>query len=136
MKALFRQTRKHLDAVTGERLEPYQVLEMMCRRELQCSERAEGGDAASAKPPAQVSYTTCRDCQRTTQDGSGIEVDVDDATVARVMCGAAIIGDVDRRSGERAGARARSPPLHGARVPERTICRNPSCGVSVAWWRP
>src|SRR5258705_9998995 len=98
VKALFRQAHKHLDAQTGERLEPYQALEILCRGGLQGVISAEDG---SAKPPAQVAYTVCRDCKRAPQDGSGIEVDIDDATLARVLCDATFIGPVDRASTER-----------------------------------
>src|SRR5258705_2252219 len=87
--AIFRQARKHLDAETGERLEPYQALELACRGVLQ------GSAAWSSKPPAQVAYTVCRECKRARQDGSGIEVDVDEATAALVLCDATFIGDVD-----------------------------------------
>jgi hypothetical protein len=87
--AMFRQVRKHLDAETGERLEPHQALELACRGVL------DGGNVQSTKPPAQVAYTVCRNCKRAMQDGSGIEVDVDEATAAQVLCDATFIGDVD-----------------------------------------
>jgi hypothetical protein len=87
--ALFRQARKHLDAETGERLEPYQTLEAACRGLLH------GSDERSTKPPAQVAFTVCRECKRAAQDGSGIEVDVDEATAAMVLCDCTFIGDLD-----------------------------------------
>src|SRR5206468_7367355 len=48
VKALFRQVRKQLDAESGERLEPYQAFETMCRAIL------EGTQRTSSTPHAQV----------------------------------------------------------------------------------
>src|SRR5262245_21731193 len=86
--ALYRQTRQHLDQSTGERLSEDAAIEMMCRAALEPAGRS--GD----RPAAQIAYTLCPRCERATQDGAGIVVEVDPATAERVRCDAEIIGDV------------------------------------------
>jgi len=85
--ALYRQARKHLDAQTGERLTEDAAMAMMCRGAL--------GDSATASdhPPAQICYQMCPTCHHGTQDGAGIVVDIDAATVARVLCDAEVLAD-------------------------------------------
>src|SRR5512138_1149100 len=85
--ALYRQARKHLDEQTGERLSEDVAFGMICRGTL-------AGDAGTSdKPSAQIAFTVCPACARATQDGAGIEADVDPATLERVLCDAEIIGD-------------------------------------------
>src|SRR5512138_267298 len=85
--AVYRQARRHLDEQTGERLTEDVALGMICRGTL-------AGDAGTSdKPSAQVAFTVCPACARATQDGAGMEADVDSATLARVLCDVEIIGD-------------------------------------------
>jgi hypothetical protein len=86
--ALYRQALRHMDDLTGERLSQDVALAMIFSGAL------ESAPYPSDKPPAQISYTVCRTCRRGTQDGAGIEVDVDAATIARALCDAEILGDV------------------------------------------
>ena len=85
--ALYRQARTYIDEQAGERLSEDEALAMAFRAVI------EPGTDAGAKP-AQVAFTICKRCERGTQDGSGIEVDVDAATVQRVLCDAEILGDI------------------------------------------
>src|SRR5438132_7292250 len=87
--ALYRQTRKHLDEQTGERLSEDAAIEVMCRAVLGGSEDAE------PMAPAQISLTVCPRCTNATQDGAGIEADVDPTTLARLLCDAEILGRAD-----------------------------------------
>jgi hypothetical protein len=86
--ALYRQARRHLDAQTGERLSEDAAMALTFRAVL------EPGSEPSERPAAQVAFTICTRCARGTQDGAGIEADVDAATVERALCDAEILGDV------------------------------------------
>ena len=92
--ALLRQARAALDEEHGERLGDGAVLAALCRTSL---ERPCAVDPSGTRPAYQVAITRCPDCERSTQNGSGVERDLTKAEAERAQCDAEVIA---------AGARA------------------------------
>ena len=145
----------------GESLDDSQVIVMLYRREL---ERETTGAAPSHQPAEQlddvartvetraeapkpahaIHITTCRDCGRGWQNGSGVPFEVDAATLERMHCDATVLR---RRSRQTAHAdhscsdspsrvRPRRVALSCARVPRSARPRRASHQVPGAWRRP
>ena len=86
--ALLRQARAALDEERGERLDDGAVDEALCRTSL---ERPEAVDPSGTRPAYQVAITRCPDCERTTQNGSGVERDLTAAEADRARCDAEVL---------------------------------------------
>ena len=86
--ALLRQARAALDEERGEHLEDGAVLEALCRTSL---ERPDAVDPSGTRPAYQVAITRCPDCERSTQNGSGIERDLTMAEAERARCDAEVM---------------------------------------------
>src|SRR5438094_2278022 len=119
--ALYRQVRRHLDTLTGERLSEDAAMEMMCRAAL----ATPGGGEPGAT--AQVSLTVCKRCARATQDGAGIEADVDIATLARMLCDAEILGDADAGAPPRVTATVTPRARRHVLARDHHRCAVPGC---------
>ena len=88
--ALLRQARAALDEERGERLDDGAVLEALCRTSL---ERPDAVDPSGTRPAYQVAITRCPDCERSTQNGSGVERDLMTAEAERARCDAEVMGE-------------------------------------------
>ena len=86
--ALLRQARAALDDERGERLDDGAVLEALCRTSL---ERPDAVDPSGTRPAYQVAITRCPDCERSTQNGSGVERDLTTAEAERTRCDAEVL---------------------------------------------
>ena len=86
--ALLRQARAALDDERGERLDDGAVLEALCRISL---ERPDAVDPSGTRPAYQVAITRCPDCERSTQNGSGIERDLTGPEAERARCDAEVM---------------------------------------------
>ncbi len=86
--ALLRQARAALEEERGERLDDGAVLESLCRTSL---ERADAVDPSGTRPAYQVAITRCPDCERSTQNGSGVERDLTAAEAERARCDAEVL---------------------------------------------
>ncbi len=86
--ALLRQPRAALDEERGERLDDGAVVEALCRTSL---ERPDAVDPSGTRPAYQVAITRCPDCERSTQNGSGIERDLTTAEAERARCDAEVM---------------------------------------------
>jgi len=117
--ALLRQARALLADERGEHLDDDAAFEAMFRRVL------DGGNGAVSNGPARtIHVTTCRSCQRTTQDGSGARFDLSASERELAECDAVICDD---EAGERATHAI--PPVTRRKVMARdeARCRVPGC---------
>jgi hypothetical protein len=86
--AQLRQTQTALAEEHGRHLDHNDFIRALCDRAL---DRAPG-DAPSGRAKFQLLLTVCSQCERGTQEASGIQVPVDAATIERARCDAQHIG--------------------------------------------
>jgi hypothetical protein len=134
--ALYRPARKHLDERTGERLSEDAACAMAFRAAMVDAD----GDTSS-RPPAQVAFTICQTCARGTQDGAGIVVDVDAATVQRVLCDAEFLGEATAESPSRMTASVTPRIRRQVLARDHHRCAVPGCRnsrfvtIHHLWWQ-
>src|SRR5678815_2632133 len=116
--ALLRQVRMLVEDERGEHLDDDAAYEAMCRRLL------EGANASRHAPARTIHVTTCRACQRTTQDGAGVRFDLTASERELATCDAVVCDD---EKGERAAHAI--PPVTRRKVLDRDEgrCRVPGC---------
>jgi hypothetical protein len=96
--AQLRQTQTALSEEHGRHLDHSDFVRALCDRAL---DRAPG-DAPSGRAKFQLLLTVCKQCERGTQEASGIQVPVDAATIERAQCDAQHIGATTDTSPARA----------------------------------
>ena len=113
--ALFREARKQLEDERGEHLSDDEVVRAMAEALLR------PGAAASKKPPYQIQLAVCPTCERGTQDGAGVVVDVAPTVLAKARCDAEVIAPN--------GERTKIPPKTREAVVRREHgrCAVPGC---------
>lgn len=98
--ALLRQARVALDEEGGCHLDDDPLIAALCAAVL------EGGRAAAAEPTGrakfQIAMTVCERCDQGWQEGAGVQIPVDTATVERARCEAQHLGSLDGNHPERA----------------------------------
>lgn len=124
--ALWRDLEALIDREAGEPLDASARLELIARRVLQ-------GTPGEGRAGYQIALTTCRECQRTWQQGRGKQVLVDDSVRKRAECDAQHIGAVDSSeppTGNRASQTI--PPATRRKVLRRDggCCAVPGCNHS------
>jgi hypothetical protein len=121
--ALLRETRAYLADERGEHLDDAALIATLCRRVLEGCAHV-GADDDVAPPARTIHMTTCRDCQRTWQDGAGKRIEVGEAERACAECDAHVIDD---ELGKRATQTI--PPVTRRKVWQRDEgrCRVPGC---------
>ena len=90
--ALFREARKVLEDERGERLSDDDVVRAMAEAVLR------PGAAAGKKAPYQIQLAACPTCDRATQDGAGVAVDVAPAIVDKARCDAELFAPTGERT--------------------------------------
>ncbi len=96
--ALLRQTTLALDEDHGRHLDDDHFVAALCTSALEA--RTEGETTGRAK--FQIAITICERCDQGWQDGAGVQVPIDAATVERARCDAQHIGSLDGYRPERA----------------------------------
>jgi hypothetical protein len=140
--ALERQVRQVLEKRCGNRLDPNAFISALFRAALE-GDGAGGETTArhagleSAQVPAsaqavvgaryQIAVTTCRECKRGWQDGSGTTVEMSPAALDTALCDAQHIGSLDGEDVDR--AKQNIPPAVRRKVHRRDHgkCRVPDC---------
>ena len=90
--ALFREARKVLEDERGEHLSDDDVVRAMAEAVLR------PGAAERKKPAYQIQLTACPTCDRGTQDGGGVVVDVPPAVVDKARCDSEVIAPTGERT--------------------------------------
>lgn len=118
--ALWRQTRVALERELGHELGELELVEIMCRRVLDPGSGAAG-------PAHQIAYKQCNDCKRATQNGGGLELDIEDCVIERAHCDARLIGSVDAPAPERATTTVTPRIREQVFVRASFCCQVPGC---------
>jgi hypothetical protein len=123
--ALLREVRKVTELEVGHRLTDDELVAVMCRSVLEGGNQRDAGRASH-----QIALTLCEQCDRATEDGGGITVDVPASAVSRARCDAQHLGRVDGASPTR--ARQDIPPAVRRQVYRRDHgrCTVPGCRSS------
>jgi len=96
--ALLRQARLALDEEHGRHLDDDQLVAALCGAVLDGQPTAE----PTGRARYQIALTVCERCEQGWQEGAGVRVPVDAATVERARCEAQHIGSLDGEGPERA----------------------------------
>jgi hypothetical protein len=88
--AQLRQTQSALADEHGGQLDASALVRVLCDRALEPA-----GGEPSGRAKFQIMLKLCAQCERGTQEGAGVEVPVDAATVERARCDAQYIGSVN-----------------------------------------
>lgn len=120
--AIWRQHRGALDAEHAHHLDDDELVEALCTPPRICDDGEVNGRAKY-----QLALTVCRRCEQAWQDGAGVEVPVDAATLERARCDAQHIGSLDGAAPER--AHQDIPPATARFIWRRDHgrCRAPGC---------
>jgi hypothetical protein len=139
--ATWRQGRTQLDAEHDQRLDDSELVLAIF-----AAPRLEASGEISGRAKFQIALRVCPRCEHGVQEGAGVGVHVDAATVARARCDAQHLGDVDGDAPERAHQDVapsvvrfvfrRSRPMPDARVPVLARARDPPHPTSRARWWP
>ena len=90
--ALFREARRALENERGEHLSDDDVIRAMAQAVLR------PGGAEGKKPAYQIQLTACPTCERATQDGAGLVVDIAPAVIDKARCDAEVIATTGERT--------------------------------------
>lgn len=147
-RAAWRAMRSRLEGVCGESLDDSQLVVMLYRRELersasgassheplevesleapaaeQLDDKTTERRAPAPKPAYAIHITTCRDCGRGWQNGSGVPFEVAAATLERMRCDATLLDD-DR--GNRPTQTIPAATRRRVLVRDEWRCRVPGC---------
>ncbi|MBA3451996.1 MAG: HNH endonuclease [Deltaproteobacteria bacterium] len=121
--ALLRQATLALNEEHGRHLDDDGLLTALCNAAL---ERTAPGDS-TGRAKFQIAVTVCERCDQGWQEGAGVQVPIDAATVARARCDAQHIGSLDSERPERAYQDI--PPAVARFVwrRDRGRCQTPGC---------
>jgi hypothetical protein len=121
--ALVRQARQILDEEHGTRMSDSQVLAAMAATIVEGTPATEH----TGRARNQIAYTVCPSCDRATQDGAGVKVPVDAATLAQARCDAQHVGSTHVGTPQRATQDI--PPATVRFVWRRDggLCQTPGC---------
>jgi hypothetical protein len=98
--ALERQARQAANDGHGENLKDNEFLRTVYQYYLTGGRSQE----TSSRPAYKIAITTCRDCKRSWQHGSGRALEIAPETLERVSCDATLLGSVDKDNTARATA--------------------------------
>jgi len=96
--ALLRQTKLSLDEEHGRHLDDDPFIAALCTSALEGASQGE----PTGRAKFQIAITVCKQCDQGWQEGAGVEVPIDAATVARARCDAQHIGSLEADRPERA----------------------------------
>jgi hypothetical protein len=93
--ALWREARRSLSEERGGEVSDADLMETLCRRQLDPGTGAE-------RPAHQIAFQQCPDCKRAKVNGAGRAIDVQPEVLERAACDARWLGDLEAKQPERA----------------------------------
>ena len=118
--AMLRQARSVLEAEHGARMTDTEFAVAMSRAVL-------GGSVDHERPAYQVAVTVCDECKRGWQDGAGLQVEIDPATVAAAQCDHEHLGRLDAETPARVVASVSPRMRRQVFARDRSRCTVPGC---------
>jgi hypothetical protein len=119
-RAILRQARSVLEVEHGARMTDSEFAVAIGRAVL-------GGAGDHARPAYQVAVTVCAECERGWQNGAGLQVDLDPATVAVAQCDHEHIGRLDAETPARTVASVSPRMRRQVFARDRSRCTVPGC---------
>lgn len=119
-RAILRQARSVLEAEHGARMTDSEFAIAIGRAVL-------GGSVDHARPAYQVAVTVCDECKRGWQNGAGLHVEIDPATIAVAQCDHEHIGRLDAETPARAAASVSKRMRRQVFARDRSRCTVPGC---------
>jgi len=118
--AMLRQARSVLEAEHGTRMTDTEFAVAMSRAVL-------GGSVDHERPAYQVAVTVCDECQRGWQNGAGLQVEIDPATIAAADCDHEHLGRLDAETPARVVAKVSPRMRRQVFARDRSRCTVPGC---------
>jgi hypothetical protein len=123
--AMWRQGRMQLEAEHDHRLDDSELVMAIFE-----APRVEASGEISGRAKFQIAVRLCPRCERGVQEGAGVGVHVDAATIARARCDAQHLGDLDRDTPERAHQDVPPSVVRFVFRRDQGRCRTPGCRSS------
>jgi hypothetical protein len=123
--AMWRQGRTQIDAEHDHRLDDSELVMAMF-----ATPRVETSGEISGRAKFQIALRLCPRCDHGVQEGAGVGVHVDAATIARARCDAQHLGDLDGDTPERAHQDVSPSVVRFVFRRDQGRCRTPGCRSS------
>ena len=123
--AMWRQGRTQIDAEHDQRVDDSELVMAIF-----AAPRLEASGEISGRAKFQIALRVCPRCERGVQEGAGVGVHVDAATVARARCDAQHLGDLDGDVPERAHQDVSPSVVRFVFRRDQGRCRTPGCRSS------